>query len=52
MGTFTFWKGGRIELDNIQKDATGDANVVFDAVGFIPATSADPGICSLNDGGL
>lgn len=52
MGTFTFWKGGRIELDNIQKDATGDDNVVFDAVGFIPATSADPGICSLNDGGL
>lgn len=40
------------ELDNIQKGAIGDDNVVFDAVGSIPATSADPGICSLNDGGL
>lgn len=52
MGTFSFWKGGRIEMDNIQKGGTGDANVVFDAIAFVPTTYADPGACALVDGGL
>ncbi|MFE0701722.1 hypothetical protein [Streptomyces sp. NPDC058872] len=52
MGTFTFWKGGRIEMDNIQKGATGDDNVVFDAIAFVPYNYADPGPCSLVDGGV
>lgn len=52
MGTFSFWKGGRIEMDNIQKGGTGDDNVVFDAIAFVPTLYADPGICKLNDGGL
>ncbi|MFG2566474.1 hypothetical protein ACGFR6_13650 [Streptomyces sp. NPDC048567] len=52
MGTFSFWKGGRIEMDNIQKGATGDDNVVFDAIAFVPFNRADPGACHLIDGGL
>ncbi|MCX4984126.1 hypothetical protein [Streptomyces sp. NBC_00572] len=52
MGTFTFWKGGRIEMDNIQKGATGDDNVVFDAMAFVPYIYKEPGPCSLVDGGL
>ncbi|MEU4100614.1 hypothetical protein ACFY8X_36545 [Streptomyces tanashiensis] len=52
MGTFTFWKGGRIEMDNIQKGGTGDDNVVFDAIAFVPYNYAEPGPCGLVDGGL
>lgn len=52
MGTFSFWKGGRIEADNIHKGGTGDDNVVFDAIAFVPFNSADPGACALVDGGL
>ncbi|WNI21681.1 transglycosylase SLT domain-containing protein [Streptomyces sp. ITFR-16] len=52
MGTFSFWKGGRIEMDNIQKGGTGDDNVVFDAIAFVPFLNADPGACALVDGGL
>ncbi|MGW0120746.1 hypothetical protein [Streptomyces sp. NPDC003327] len=52
MGTFTFWKGGRIEADNIHKGGTGDDNVVFDAIAFVPYLYADPGPCALVDGGL
>ncbi|WP_158710957.1 hypothetical protein [Streptomyces albus] len=52
MGTFTFWKGGRIEADNLHDAGTGDDNVVFDAIAFVPFNSADPGPCNLNDGGL
>ncbi|MFC8370151.1 MULTISPECIES: hypothetical protein [unclassified Streptomyces] len=52
MGTFTFWKGGRIEMDNIHKGGTGDDNVVFDAIAFVPFNYADPGPCALVDGGL
>ncbi|MFI5762001.1 hypothetical protein ACIA8F_13785 [Streptomyces sp. NPDC051563] len=51
MGTFTFWKGGRIEADNIHKGGTGDDNVVFDAMAFVPYNSAEPGPCALVDGG-
>ncbi|MEU9362573.1 hypothetical protein AB0D35_31455 [Streptomyces sp. NPDC048301] len=52
MGTFSFWKGGYIEADNIQKGGTGDDNVVFDAIAFVPYNSAEPGACALVDGGL
>ncbi|MFF9688566.1 hypothetical protein [Streptomyces sp. NPDC014623] len=52
MGTFSFWKGGRIEADNIHKGGTGDDNVVFDAIAFVPFNSPDPGACALVDGGL
>lgn len=52
MGTFSFWKGGRIEMDNIQRGGTGDDNVVFDAIAFVPFNYADPGACHLVDGGL
>ncbi|MDT7840158.1 transglycosylase SLT domain-containing protein [Streptomyces justiciae] len=52
MGTFSFWKGGRIEADNLHDAGTGDDNVVFDAIAFVPFSSADPGACALNDGGL
>ncbi|MEU9329431.1 hypothetical protein AB0D91_37495 [Streptomyces canus] len=52
MGTFSFWKGGRIEADNLHDAGTGDDNVVFDAIAFVPFNSADPGACNLNDGGL
>ncbi|MFI1480566.1 hypothetical protein [Streptomyces sp. NPDC020747] len=52
MGTFSFWKGGRIEADNLHDAGTGDDNVVFDAIAFVPFSSSDPGACNLNDGGL
>ncbi|MFJ7073566.1 hypothetical protein [Streptomyces sp. NPDC098781] len=52
MGTFSFWKGGRIEMDNIHKGGTGDDNVVFDAIAFVPFNYEDPGPCALVDGGL
>jgi hypothetical protein len=52
MGTFTFWKGGRIEADNLHDAGTGDDNVVFDAIAFVPFNYADPGPCALNDGGV
>ncbi|MFF0459167.1 hypothetical protein [Streptomyces mexicanus] len=52
MGTFTFWKGGRIEADNLHDAGTGDDNVVFDAIAFVPFNYADPGACALNDGGV
>lgn len=52
MGTFSFWKGGRIEADNLHDAGTGDDNVVFDAIAFVPFNSEDPGACNLNDGGL
>ncbi|MFE1958458.1 hypothetical protein [Streptomyces sp. NPDC059479] len=51
MGTFTFWKGGRIEADNLHVAGTGDDNVVFDAMAFVPFNTPDPGPCSLIDGG-
>ncbi|MFJ2608365.1 hypothetical protein ACIO13_25805 [Streptomyces sp. NPDC087425] len=51
MGTFSFWKGGYIEADNLHDAGTGDDNVVFDAIAFVPFASADPGACALNDGG-
>ncbi|MEV4880445.1 hypothetical protein [Streptomyces cyaneofuscatus] len=51
MGTFSFWKGGRIEANNLYRNATGDDNVVFDAIAFVPTTYADPGPCSLVDVG-
>ncbi|MGW4435509.1 hypothetical protein ACWELO_07075 [Streptomyces sp. NPDC004596] len=52
MGTFSFWKGGRIEADNLHDAGTGDDNVVFDAIAFVPFNYADPGACNLNDGGV
>ncbi|MFC9129091.1 hypothetical protein ACFT4A_19870 [Streptomyces sp. NPDC057099] len=52
MGTFSFWKGGRIEADNLHDAGTGDDNVVFDAIAFVPFNYAEPGACNLNDGGL
>ncbi|MET4922047.1 hypothetical protein P3L51_06720 [Streptomyces sp. PSRA5] len=51
MGSFTFWKGGRIEADNLHDAGTGDDNVVFDAMAFVPFNYATPGPCNLNDGG-
>ncbi|MEV7426575.1 hypothetical protein [Streptomyces sp. NPDC091212] len=52
MGTFSFRKGGRIEANNMREDATGDDNVVFDAIAFVPFNYSEPGPCNLNDGGL
>lgn len=52
MGTFSFWKGGRIEADNLHSAGTGDDNVVFDAIAFVPFNYAEPGPCNLVDGGL
>jgi hypothetical protein len=50
-GTFTFWKGGRIEADNLHDPGTGDADVAFDAIAFVPHNSKVTTACALNDSG-
>ncbi|WP_030555393.1 transglycosylase SLT domain-containing protein [Streptomyces exfoliatus] len=46
LGTMRFWKGGRVEADNLHDAGTGDANVAFDAVAFVPTTIPDAGNCA------
>ncbi|MEU6541492.1 hypothetical protein [Streptomyces sp. NPDC047000] len=51
-GTFTFWKGGRIEADNLHDPGTGDADVAFDAIAFVPHNSkVTTQACKLIDSG-
>ncbi|MFG2956664.1 hypothetical protein ACGF5O_23450 [Streptomyces sp. NPDC048291] len=51
-GTFTFWKGGRIEADNLHDAGTGDADVAFDAMAFVPHNSkVTTQACQLIDSG-
>ncbi|MEE4543357.1 hypothetical protein V2S66_15430 [Streptomyces sp. V4-01] len=45
MGSFPFWKGGRITADNLHDAGTGDADVAFDAVAFEPAVVGVQGTC-------
>ncbi|WP_432062050.1 hypothetical protein [Streptomyces sp. S1] len=48
LGTWRFWKGGGVEMDNIHPaGGTGDANVAFDAVAFVPTATADKGNCDM-----
>ena len=51
MGSFTFWKGGRIEADNLHDAGTGDDNVNFDAIAFVPIAFHVPGYCWKDSGG-
>lgn len=45
LGTAQFWKGGRIEADNEHEAGTGDEDVDFDAVAFVPYNNAKAGLC-------
>ncbi|MFJ6569704.1 hypothetical protein ACIQNU_19995 [Streptomyces sp. NPDC091292] len=45
LGTMQFWKGGRVEADNLHDAGTGDANVNFDAVAFVPTSIPSNGVC-------
>ncbi|MER6478255.1 hypothetical protein [Streptomyces filamentosus] len=48
LGSWRFWKGGGVEMDNVHPDGgTGDANVAFDAVAFVPVTTPDKGNCNM-----
>ncbi|MFG2840894.1 hypothetical protein ACGFYE_38575 [Streptomyces zaomyceticus] len=48
LGSWLFWKGGGVEMDNIHPSGgTGDANVAFDAVAFVPVSAPDPGNCAM-----
>lgn len=48
LGTWRFWKGGGVEMDNIHPaGGTGDANVAFDAVAFVPTATPDAGNCAM-----
>ncbi|WP_406058903.1 transglycosylase SLT domain-containing protein [Streptomyces sp. NBC_01077] len=46
LGSVQFWKGGRVEADNLHDTGTGDANVAFDAVAFVPTSIPDAGNCA------
>ncbi|MFE0703866.1 hypothetical protein [Streptomyces sp. NPDC058872] len=47
LGSWRFWKGGGVEMDNIHPGGTGDANVAFDAVAFVPTATPDKGNCNM-----
>ncbi|WP_328915653.1 MULTISPECIES: hypothetical protein [unclassified Streptomyces] len=45
MGSIPFWKGGRVEADNLHDPGTGDSDVAFDAVAFVPSVTYVQGVC-------
>lgn len=45
MGSIPFWKGGRVEADNLHDAGTGDSDVAFDAVAFVPSVTYVQGVC-------
>ncbi|WP_328944178.1 transglycosylase SLT domain-containing protein [Streptomyces sp. NBC_00250] len=48
LGSWQFWKGGGVEMDNVHPSGgTGDANVAFDAVAFVPVGAPDKGNCNM-----
>ncbi|MFI0929979.1 hypothetical protein [Streptomyces sp. NPDC021012] len=47
LGSWLFWKGGGVEMDNEHLPGTGDANVAFDAVAFVPTATPDKGNCNM-----
>lgn len=52
MCTFTFWKGGRIEAGNLHAPGTGDPDVAFDAIAFVPHSTKVTTACALDDSGI